>query len=107
MYFDIQTMGKECFEAGIREVLESPNIMKVSNITVMGEVPVTCSIAVFIYYTEYKFMCLLRWVRCSVAVYQSACTCSRGFKFYSVFNILAYRLGLFQCVSCPLFLLSP
>ena len=41
MYFDIQTMGKECFEAGIREVLESPNIMKVSNITVTGEVPVT------------------------------------------------------------------
>lgn len=65
------------------------------------------SIAIFIYYTEYKFLCLLRWVLCSVAVYQLACICSHGFKFYSVFNILAYMLGLFQCVSRPLFLWSP
>ena len=32
MFFDIKTMGKECFEAGIREVLESPDIMKVSDV---------------------------------------------------------------------------
>ena len=37
MFFDIETMGKECFEAGIREVLESPNIMKVSDFMFTGE----------------------------------------------------------------------
>ena len=37
MFFDIKMMGKECFEAGIREVLESPNIMKASDFMFTGE----------------------------------------------------------------------